>query len=139
MLAFMDIVNNNFSVSNMERVLAKYGYDLSWKNNFFLERPAYAAQHLAEEFSLTGTLETVRISCAQPEGGCITLNTSCIDLSSGEWSGQYFTDYPITIEAKPHKGFAFIGWKGAAVSADPAITLPVDGGISLEAVFAPVP
>lgn len=136
-LSFMDIVNNNFSLSNMERILKKYGYDLSWNNGFFVERPVYAVQHLAEEFALSGTLETVSVSCSQPEGGSVILNTSCIDLSCGEWTGRYFTDYPITVKAEPHDGFVFVGWKGATVSTEPTITLPVDGGISLEAIFAP--
>lgn len=138
-LSFMDIVNNNFSKSNMERILTKYGYDLSWNDNFFLERSAYAAQHLAEEFALSGSLETVNIYCSQPESGSIILNTSYIDLSTGEWTGQYFTDYPITIKAEPKTGYMFIGWKGATTSTDPTITIPVDSGISLEAIFAPIP
>lgn len=135
-LSFMDMVNNNFAVDRVEQILKKYGETLDWMDGFFRLRPAYAMQHLAEEFQLTGALETVTISAANPEMGHVTVNTSTIDLSSGNWSGQYFTDYPITITAEPAKGYRFIGWKGGSVETDNSITVSVDGGITLEAVFA---
>lgn len=137
-LSFMDIVNNNFSVSNVESVLAKHGLTSDWKDGYFLKRPAYAVQHLADEFSLTGTLGTVEIRSSSSEMGSITVNTSTIDLSSGSWSGVYFTDYPITVTATANEGYEFIGWKGDADEAAATLTLSVDGGVSLEAVFAKV-
>lgn len=135
-LSFMDMVNNNFAPERVEQVLAKYGYTLDWMDGYFRKRPAYAAQHLAEEFTLTGTLETVHISTQSPEMGTVTVNTSQIDLSDGTWSGQYFTDYPITITATANDGYQFLGWKGGADQTASTITCPVDGGLTLEAVFA---
>lgn len=125
-LSFMDMLNNNFSPANVEKVLADYGYTLDWQDGFFRKRPAYAVTHLAEEFGLTGSLETV------------TVNTSLLDLSSGSWSGQYFTDYPITVTAAANDGYEFVGWKGDADGAGKTVTVSVDGGIALEAVFAKV-
>lgn len=93
----MDMHNNNFSPSNVERVLNSYGYTLDWKDGYFLKRPIYAVQHLADEFGLSGTPETVELRSSNSEVGSITVNTSTIDLSSGSWSGIYFTDYPITV------------------------------------------
>lgn len=135
-LSFMDMVNNNFTPANVERVLNKYGHTLDWQDGYFVERPAYAVRHLAEEFDLSGSLETVTVSCSNPEMGSVTVNTSQIDLSSGTWSGQYFTDYPISITAIPKDGYQFLGWKGDANEANHTVTVSVDGGISLEAVFA---
>ena len=137
-LSFMDIMNNNFAPDKTEAALRKYGYDMDWLNGFFRKRAAFCAQHLAEEFQLTGTLETATITCTDPEMGSVVVNTSCIDLSGGSWSGQYFTDYPITITATANDGFEFIGWKGDMQSAGETITVSVDGGISLEAVFAEI-
>lgn len=99
------------------------------------ERPGYAVQHLAEEFDLTGTLETVTISTADPSRGTVQVNTSQIDLTDGTWSGQYFTDYPITITARANAEYEFAGWKGGADEMADTMTLPVDGGLTLEAVF----
>lgn len=135
-LSFMDIINNNFTPEKTESSLNKYGYDLDWLNGFFRKRAAYCAEHLAEEFQLTGSLETVTVTCADPDMGAVTVNTSCIDLADGSWNGQYFTDYPITVTATAKDGFEFIGWKGDMQSTEKTITVSVDGGISLEAVFA---
>ena len=135
-LSFQDMVNNNFAPERVEAVLKKYGYTLDWRDGYFRRRPAFAMQHLAEEFNLTGTLEMVQITSAHPEMGTVTVNTSQIDLSSGSWTGQYYTDYPITITATPEPGYTFVGWKGDTGETSTQITLPVTGGISLEAVFA---
>ena len=66
------------------------------------------------------------------------VNTSSIDLSGGSWDGSYFTDYPITVTALANDGYEFLGWKGDADSTDSTITLPVDGGIMLEPLFAKI-
>ena len=135
-LSFMDMLNNNFAPANVEKVLEKYGYTLDWVDGYFRKRPAYAVEHLAEEFGLTGSLETVAVYTANPEMGDVIVNTSQIDLTSGSWSGQYFTDYPITVTATARDGYQFLGWKGDADTAENALNLSVDGGITLEAVFA---
>lgn len=133
-LTYMDLMNNNFTPSNAERILEKYGYSLDWMDQYFVKRPEWAMKHLAEEFSLTGTPETLTIR-ADSTMGSVVVNTSTIDLSSGEWSGLYFTDYPVTVTAEAGEGYQFLGWKGDAESTDATITIPVDGGITLEAVF----
>ena len=135
-LTFMDMLNNNFSVANAEKILSKYGYSLSWTDHYFEKRPEWAVKHLAEEFGLTGTLETVMITTGNPEMGHIVVNTSQIELSDGSWSGQYFTDYPITVTAIPNDGYKFLGWKGDADTTADSVTVCVDGGVTLEAVFA---
>ena len=136
-LTFMDMLNNNFSVSNAQKVLAKYGYSLDWTDSYYSKRPEYAVKHLAEEFGLTGTTDTLTVR-SDAGSGSITVNTSTIDLSAGEWSGLYFTDYPVTITAAANDGYAFAGWKGDIETADASVTLSVEGGLSLEAVFVKV-
>lgn len=135
-LSFMDLYNNNFSPETVGAVLEKYGLSLDWNNSYFKKRPAYAVKHIAEEFGLTGALETVTVTCEHPEMGEVTVNTSQIDLSGGSWAGQYFTDYPITITAEPKDGYQFLGWKGDADEASSTLTVAVDSGITLEPVFA---
>ena len=78
------------------------------------------------------------VTTAHQEMGSVTVNTSLLDLSSGSWSGQYFTDYPITVTAAANDGYEFAGWKGDADGAGETVTVSVDGGIALEAVFAKV-
>ncbi len=135
-LSFMDLYNNNFSPEKVGPVLKKYGLPENWQDDYFEKRPAYAVKHIAEEFQLTGALETVTVTCQHPEMGEVTVNTSRIDLTDGSWEGQYFTDYPIAVTAEPKDGYQFLGWKGDANQVDSTLTVSVDGGIALEAVFA---
>ena len=92
-------------------------------------------QLLTEEFGLSGCLGNVKISCT--EGGCVTVNTVQIPESTEAWSGQYFTDYPVSVTAVPKEGYSFAGWSGDVDSSDPAMEIPLyKDGITLRAVFA---
>lgn len=94
---------------------------------------------MAEEFSLTGTLEDVELKVNDPKGGTILLNTVKPDLSDGSWTGKYFTDYPITVTAVPEDGYKFAGWSGSVTSDSAIIEAEViPEGITLEAVFETV-
>lgn len=135
-LSFMDMVNNNFAPQSVAKVLHNHGLTLDWMDGFFEKRPAYAALHLADEFSLSGTVQPVTIHTKDAAMGTVTVNTSVIDLADGSWSGNYFTDFPITVTATANEGYRFLGWKGAADSSDAILTINVDGGIVLEALFA---
>jgi hypothetical protein len=137
-LSFMDIANTNFSLANVEEVLEEYGYDISYNDYFFRERPKYMFQYLAEEFGLTGTQETVTLS-SNKAGSPVTLNTITPELSSeGSWSGTYFTDYPVTVTA-PSSDFDH--WEVTSggeteIYGDTTIEVPVvKGGVEIYAVF----
>ena len=134
-LSFMDMANNNFAPENLEPILDKYGMDLSWNENFFLERYDYITAYLAKEFKLSGTLEPVEIMINNEEGGSITVNTSIIKFCDGLWDGKYYTDYPITITANPNDGYRFVGWEGDIKQTGEVIETSVEGGLELEAVF----
>ena len=51
-LTFMDLMNDNFSVSNVERVLEEWGEDITWNDSFFLKRADYMCEYIEEEFGL---------------------------------------------------------------------------------------
>lgn len=136
-LTFMDMANVNFAPENVEKAFemwdAEFNSDLS---QFFTNRFSYIVPYMAEEFALTGTLEEVNLKVNDEKGGRIILNTTTPDLSKGSWTGQYYTDYPITVTAEPEKGYKFIGWSGSVTSDHATIEAEVvPGGITLEAVF----
>ncbi|MBQ9990255.1 MAG: CotH kinase family protein [Lachnospiraceae bacterium] len=135
-LTFMDLVNYNFSEAQVEKVLKSWGEDLTWNDSFFLKRADYIVPCLAKEFGLTGTLETLDLRVNIVEGGRVRVNTITPDLSSGQWSGEYYTDYPVTVTAAPEEGYRFVGWSGETDSREAEITVSVkEGGIVLNAHF----
>jgi len=135
-LSFLDIANVNFDPETVEELLVLYDEDLTWLEEFFLKRFDYIVPDMAEEMGLTGTLENVTLEISDPEAGTITLNTAVPDLSSGSWTGRYYTDYPVTLTANANEGYHFAGWEGSVSSSEASIEAEVsEGGIVLKAIF----
>ncbi len=135
-LTFMDMANVNFNYENVEKIFAGFGTPPDKFGSFFARRFEYIVPDMAEEFSLSGTLEDVNLKVNDSKGGTILLNTVKPDLSDGSWTGKYFTDYPITVTAVPEDGYQFAGWSGSVTSDSATIEAEIEsGGITLEAVF----
>lgn len=104
-------------------------------DEFFKHRFIFAMTSLAETFGLTGSLETVVIENNLPEAGMVTVNTALLD-STPEWSGSYFTDYPVTLTATAQEGYRFVGWSGDVSGPETQIEVSVPtGGITAKAIF----
>ena len=108
---FMDLVNTDFAVDTVSKQLKDWGEDLSFDNYFFRDRAAYITQYMAKEFKLHGSQAPITITTNDSDAGAVTLNTIQPDLSDGEWTGQYFTDYPVTVSAEPADGYEFVHWQ----------------------------
>ncbi len=135
-LSFMDIANTCFSEEHVQEVFEQWGEDIHWSDDFFLLRYDYAVEDLAEEFSLTGTVEELTLTMEEPEGGLITLNTCTPDLEDGTWTGCYYTDYPVTLTAEAAEGYHFVRWTGDVESSEQSISVTLtEGGVQIEAVF----
>lgn len=157
-LTFMDIANTTYAYDRVHQELMEWKeiyqdqmiksqhrfFDESFTeedldqyidqaDDFFRERLPHAADDLAEALGLTGSLETVTIHMDEPKGGQVVVNTASVE---GDWSGQYFTDYSISLQAIPEKGYRFAGWQGdiASLEEELEVSIPV-GGLKIRAVF----
>ncbi len=111
--------------------------------DFFSQRDDYIIPYMQSYFSLTGNKVSVTIHNDQPEAGRIRINSISPDLDKeGNWTGSYFTDYPVTLTAQPEEGWQFVGWKTktgtladkTALSTD----LSFDGDTKVTALFKKV-
>ena len=146
-LSFMDMVNTDFTVERATEAMESWeitmhwwGMYPEWMENYFPARTESVTGYLAEEFGLTGSRETVKLSVNDTDAGYIILNTILPDLSNGEWSGSYFTDYPVTVTAVANDGYVFAGWQCEETQAENAERNTVEmkipaGGLTLRAVF----
>lgn len=136
-LTFMDLANTVFEPEAVLERLARWGVTGGEYAEFFARRPEYIIPYLAEEFGLKGTLETVKVTVNFPEAGKVVLNTVTPDLSGGAWSGRYYTDYPISLEAKEEEGYSFVGWEiGGEIIREPVTETEVKrGGTEIHAIF----
>ena len=135
-ITFMDLVNTSFSTENVDAVISDYVGQMSEPMNthlrrffgssdnsrflwvvddikiFLHNRRPYIVQYLKDNFRLSGVTVPVEIEISDPEAGSIVLNT--IEPSfdpNGKWSGEYYTDYPITLTAAANDGYRFVRWE----------------------------
>lgn len=108
---------------------------------FAEERPEILRDFIMEEFDIEESL-TVNIA-NESEMGHTRLNT--IDINSElpghtdeeAWSGQYFKDIPIILEAVAKEGYAFSHWEG--IDSEEEITeIKPSQDLNIQAVFTPI-
>lgn len=133
---YSDMLNFEFSKEHIEDVLDDYGETLDWNYGFFKDRNKYVLEHIAEEFKLSGDTVTINVTVAEPEGGCIRVNTRRTDAGTEKWSGEYPVEVPVSIEAIPESGYEFVGWTGDLSSCSAVVP---DGDTGSSEVIAVIP
>ena len=138
-LSYMDILNTNFSVEHVTQVLNAYGRDPEgYRRGFYLKRPAYAAMYLQQYFGLHEK-SSVTLAANDATMGRVVINTIAPDLSKGNWTGSYYTDYDVTVRAVANPGYEFVGWEGDVSGSSDTLQVPVySGGTFVRAVFRKV-
>lgn len=156
-LTFMDIANTTYAYERVHKKLMEWkeiyqaqmikgqhrffdedfteeDFDvyIAQADDFFRRRLPYAANDLKEALELTGSLETVAIHTDASEGR-VMVNTASAE---GDWSGQYFTDYPVSLQAIPEKGYRFAGWQGDVTGLEEELEVSIPaGGLEIQAIF----
>ena len=134
---FMDLVNTNFTQTRMEQILASFGVDMDYDGGFFRDRTGYMIGYVAEEVGISDTTAALTLQTDTPDAGTVRLNTITPDLSSGAWSGEYYTDLSVLLTASPAPGHTFDHWEvnGERLQ-DAEIELKLsEGGTTVHAVF----
>lgn len=137
-LTFMDLVNTTFRPERALSMLDQWGRgNEPTYVDFFSNRANYITQYMAEEFELTGVQATVTLRTDDPAAGSIKLNTVTPDLSKHVWSGQYYTDVPVTVTAEANPGYVFDHWiiNGKRVDDRTTEVSFGEGGADINAVF----
>ena len=127
--------------------------EMRWRRNinsmrqYARSRPEHVFEHYTLFFELPGTAEVILKTNQQK--GLIKINSLRIEAGTlgvdtpAAWTGTYFQDVPITLQAIPKEGYRFIGWEEEGHSASEVeydrthdtITLLLDGDTELRAVF----
>lgn len=126
----------------MPRHIARWGFPSSlsnWHNNinvvhaFGNERPSYMRTHIDNYFGNPGTNNlTVNIV---GEGDVFV---SSVKVPASGYSGPYFKNVPMQLEAVPALGYEFVEWQETAdPNAQSALTINTDTTIT--AVFSAIP
>ncbi len=119
------------------------GNYLFWVNNindeifnYVDERPAYARDHIEDQFELNNQY-TLELEVFPPGGGKIKVNS--IEATEFPWEGVYFNGVPIEITAEPYDSISFVRWETSLPDidqlSDPNFTYDFENTIYLKAVF----
>lgn len=156
---FMDLSNTSFEKEKvlalideydallkepMQKSIERFEYEgfyeevmtLDSMRTFYENRFPYAVTHLAWYLGLS-SVKTIQIENNLPEGGVVQLNTLTLDFAeSNTWSGEYFMDYPVSMEAIPSEGYQFVGWSGGISSNEEKVEVYIpEEGITIQATF----
>lgn len=85
-------------------------YAVDSARSFYDNRYQRMIDLLKEYFYLEGSLANITIK-NDDSMGTVTINTITPDLTSGSWSGSYYTDFPILLSAEPKPGYTFSYWE----------------------------
>lgn len=124
------------------RHYARYGRDpqiwteeVAVARTYLLYRPAYARQHIIEQFNLSGTYN-LTLDLSPAGGGEIALTACTIDTA---FAGTYFREVPMKLTAVPAYGYAFEAWSDPELPAERSVTISPGANYALTAIFAPTP
>jgi hypothetical protein len=109
--------------------------------SYATKRPSYVRQHVLSHFGLTGTL-SITLNVSDPNHGKIKINSLLINENTVglegapyPWTGIYFQNIPIDVEAIPEPGYRFVRWEGGNTSNEAALTLYWISDQNLTAIF----
>ncbi len=151
--AFADQLNTTWQSNNITNIINEIssgiepeignhmnrwgGSSNNWRNQvnnlktYASARPGYVYSHLTTRFNL-GSQTTLIINANSSEG-LVKLNT--LKLNTFPWSGTYFSQMPVELEAIPQAGYRFLRWEGDFASTESVIEISLSSTTELTAVF----
>ena len=114
-----------------------------WKSNylnaldniqkFFESRVKFTLSHMKKFFNLKGELNELTIKIKGE--GKIQVNTIIPTLKEGTWTGNYYSDVPITLSVVDSYSNDFKGWSGDIESDEKTITVNLSKAMTITATF----
>jgi hypothetical protein len=124
------------------------GSENAWLNevndlrNYARARPGQVRNHIRSYFGIQSTV-SLTVGINNPSMGEVYINsieispnTPGIEPDPFPWTGTYFHNIPVTVRAKPHRGYRFSHWEGIEGNPHSAtVEIPMTGNANIIAVF----
>lgn len=120
--------------------MAQWTQSLATLKDFLNNRAISYDQHTRAKFALSAR-KSVQVSVNDPSMGTVKVNTisltNKLSATSPTWTGLYYPEVPITLEARPRPGYVFVGWSGASTVNTARISAAIQAdNTSYTALFA---
>ncbi|MFN8348861.1 MAG: CotH kinase family protein [Spirosomataceae bacterium] len=110
--------------------------------SFVQQRPAYQTMHLLSKFGLSGSY-SLTVNVSDTSRGYVKINTIAIlPTTPGvgaipyPWTGQYFKNIPVQLQAHAKSGYQFKHWSYNSLTiTDSTLTVNPDSSVFYTAVF----
>jgi hypothetical protein len=112
-----------------------WSYEVERLKTWGQARPSYMRNHIRSTFNLSAQYN-ITLTVSNKLHGTIKLNS--IHPVKYPFTGIYFKDVPIKMEAVPEVGYTFVRWEGEVNSADRILWYDPQKAASFKAVFEPV-
>ena len=103
--------------------------------DFARQRTDVVRGHAREQFGLTDAVLTLDA----PLGGRGHLRVNSFEVDEFPWTGRYFQEVPVTLEAIPADGLVFDGWNDPAWPQTRVVTVSLGARTRVRARFTPSP
>lgn len=132
-------------ISRWSTIYSMQNWDANCESvlNFTNARPTYQRQHIREKFNITDNRD-ITLNVSDDTQGYIAINTIAINGQTQgveehpyPWTGIYFNNVPVTLNAVALPGYVFSHWSGDSNSTRAEITLTPVSDIFLTAHFVP--
>ena len=111
--------------------LFQWNQNINSIEQFGSQRSDIIFTHLADYFGLNET-SNLNVSIVPTDAGTISL--SGLIIPENPWTGEYFNNIPISVNAASNPGYSFSHWEGISGS-EQIMTLTLDKNLNLTAVF----
>ncbi len=100
---------------------------------FFEQRASYTLEDMKNYLGLQGDLRSITLKTSG--NGQIRINSIVPDTANGGWTGEYFSDCPVTLTAIPGEGMTFSGWEGDLSGDELTVTTTLSKAMTVQASF----
>ena len=111
--------------------LFQWNQNINSIQQFGSQRNDVIFTHLGDYFGLNET-SNLNVSIVPTDAGTISL--SGLIIPENPWTGEYFNNIPISVNAASNPGYSFSHWEGISGS-EQIMTLTLDENLNLTAVF----
>lgn len=134
---YSPLVKDTYSRFGPQYAKDGFDYNIDGFRQFLNGRYDVFLTHITDSFKPGGRAEVVVKTDDASKGGAI-LNSTRLDLSEKDFSGKYYTAYPITLTADPSSG-TFVRWEATGCTlSDPnaeTVTVTIDGDCEITAIY----